>query len=106
MTRSVECRCFENSCRAGEGLELLPGITALLRHLKGCDDVKVGLVTGNLESIAWYKMEALGLKDLFTEPCFGGFGSDFCSGDIIEMWRDRAEMILIANSRAGGALFF
>ncbi len=41
----------------------------------------VGLVTGNLEPIAWGKMQALGLLEAFSEPHFGGFGSDFCSGD-------------------------
>lgn len=43
-------------------------------------DVAVGLVTGNLEPIAWGKMQALGLLEAFSEPHFGGFGSDFCSG--------------------------
>jgi phosphoglycolate phosphatase len=95
---------FGSSCRAGDGLELLPGIKTLLTALKERSDVKVGLVTGNLEPIAWSKMEALGIKELFTQPCFGGFGSDFCSGDIVDMWKDRAEMILVANRKAGGAL--
>ena len=39
------------------------------------------LVTGNLEPIGWGKMRALGLQPLFTPPPFGGFGSDFCSGN-------------------------
>ena len=43
-------------------------------------DVAVGLVTGNLEPIAWGKMQALGLLEAFSEPHFGGFGSDYCSG--------------------------
>ena len=34
------------------------------------------LVTGNLEPIGWAKMQALGLKQLFSEPNFGGFGSE------------------------------
>jgi len=42
--------------------------------------VAVGLVTGNLEPIAWGKMQALGLLEAFSEPHFGGFGSDYCSG--------------------------
>lgn len=45
------------------------------------DDVITCLVTGNLEPIGWGKMEALGLAPLFTQPPFGGFGSDFCSGN-------------------------
>lgn len=39
------------------------------------------LVTGNLQPIGWGKMAALGLKNLFSQPPFGGFGSDFCSGN-------------------------
>ena len=37
-------------------------------------------MTGNLEPIAWGKMQALGLLEAFSEPHFGGFGSDYCSG--------------------------
>ena len=48
--------------------------------LQARGDVAVGLVTGNLEPIAWGKMQALGLLEAFSEPHFGGFGSDFCSG--------------------------
>lgn len=39
-------------------------------------DVLTCLVTGNLEPIGWAKMQALGLKQLFSEPHFGGFGSE------------------------------
>lgn len=64
-------------------------------------------MTGNLEPIGWGKMEALGISDLFSPPRFGGFGSDFCSGDTDESWRDRAELVRIAARRgeqaAGGA---
>ena len=35
-------------------------------------DVVTCLVTGNLQPIGWAKMEALGLKSLFTSPPFGG----------------------------------
>jgi hypothetical protein len=57
------------------------------------------LVTGNLEPIGWAKMEALGISHLFTAPLFGGFGSDFCSGNTEEMWRDRAELVRVAAER-------
>jgi phosphoglycolate phosphatase-like HAD superfamily hydrolase len=39
------------------GLVLLPGVRALLERLQCLHDFKVGLVTGNLEPIAWSKME-------------------------------------------------
>ena len=60
----------------------------------------VCLVTGNMEPIGWGKMEALGIKHLFTEPCFGGFGSDFCSGNTEQTWRDRAELVRCAGPRS------
>jgi phosphoglycolate phosphatase len=56
-------------------------------------NVLVGLVTGNLEPMGWIKMEAMGLLPLFSSPRFGGFGSDYCSGNTAESWRDRAEFI-------------
>lgn len=59
-----------------------------------------GLVTGNLEPIGWGKMEALGILSLFSKPRFGGFGSDFCSGNIAESWKDRGELVRIAAKRA------
>lgn len=61
------------------------------------------LVTGNLEPIGWGKMEALGLFPLFTEPVFGGFGSDHCSGNTEESWRDRAELVRVAYKKAVAA---
>ena len=90
-------------CRAGEGLQLLPGIKKLLLELQTRSDVQVALVTGNLAPIGWAKMEALGVKDSFSQPPFGGFGSDTCSGNLAEVWRDRGEMIAIAQRKAQGA---
>eukprot|EP00892_Ulva_mutabilis_P003181 jgi/Ulvmu1/12864/UM098_0049.1 len=85
--------------RAGDGLQLLPGVKDLMQKLNRLPNVRTALVTGNLEAIGWSKMEALGILDLFSQPRFGGFGSDFCSGDTVEMWRDRAEMIRIAQKK-------
>ena len=31
---------------------------------------------------------------------FGGFGSDHCSGNTLESWRDREELVRIAAARA------
>jgi hypothetical protein len=47
-------------------------------HLQARPDVATCLVTGNLEPIGWGKMRALGIEHLFTQPRFGGFGSDHC----------------------------
>eukprot|EP00878_Enallax_costatus_P017227 GHUV01018087.1.p1 GENE.GHUV01018087.1~~GHUV01018087.1.p1 ORF type:complete len:182 (+),score=75.13 GHUV01018087.1:791-1336(+) len=90
----------EHPARAGLGLELLPGVKKLLEALKARDDVATCLVTGNLEPIGWGKMQALGIESLFSKPLFGGFGSDFCSGNTDEMWRDRCQFVKLAGQRA------
>ncbi|KAG6523719.1 hypothetical protein ZIOFF_013596 [Zingiber officinale] len=51
------------------------------------EDLKV---TGNLEEIAWIKMDGLGIRKYFTIPNFGGFGSDHT---------DRGELVKIATER-------
>jgi phosphoglycolate phosphatase len=75
---------------AGQGLEVLPGVAALLAALQA-RGATVGLVTGNLTPIGWAKMEALALLPFFTEPRFGGFGSDHS---------ERGELVKIAGQRA------
>ena len=75
---------------AAHGLEVLPGVAALLAALKE-RGASVGLVTGNLTPIAWAKMRALELEQFFTKPTFGGFGSDHS---------DRGELVKIAGERA------
>jgi phosphoglycolate phosphatase-like HAD superfamily hydrolase len=92
------------SSSAVDGLSLLPGVPHLLDALQQCDGAISCLVTGNLEPIAWHKMAALNLKHRFSTPNFGGFGSDFCSGNFAEMWHDRAELIRIARAKAGAIL--
>ncbi|KAJ3687523.1 hypothetical protein LUZ61_016687 [Rhynchospora tenuis] len=81
---------MNNAKQVGEGLEVLPGVDSLLEILSS-NNVPVGLVTGNLEEIAWIKMEGLGLRKHFTVPNFGGFGSDNI---------DRGELVKIAAARA------
>jgi len=90
--------------RAGEGLEKLAGVEELLKALKAHPDAVSCLVTGNLEPIGWAKMEALGLLGLFSEPRFGGFGTDFCSGDTAETWKDRTELVRFAAHKGRVAL--
>ena len=85
---------------AGEGLELLPGVLPLLQALAARSDVAVCLVTGNLEPIGWAKMDALGVRHLFTAPNFGGFSTDYCDpANIEQSWRDRAEFVRIAAKK-------
>jgi phosphoglycolate phosphatase-like HAD superfamily hydrolase len=66
----LRCAAAQKSS-AALGLELLPGVAELLAALKARGAV-VALVTGNLEEIAWHKMDALNITCSFTEPRFGG----------------------------------
>lgn len=59
---------------APSDVELLPGVAALLTALAHRDDVCLGLVTGNVESIAYHKLQSGGLADHFVAG--GAFGSD------------------------------
>ena len=104
------------------GIDPLPGVLATLTSLAGRSDVVCGLVTGNVEGIARKKMRSVGvlatgaLAPAAVEQTWsgeddaaflGGFGSDFCSGDISDMARnhlDRAEQIVIATERARSLL--
>ncbi len=56
-----------------EGVEVLPGIPKLISNLSEREDVQLGLLTGNLEPLAYRKLEAGNLASYFS---FGAFGSD------------------------------
>jgi phosphoglycolate phosphatase len=61
-----------------KGGRVLPGIGALLEGLHGREDVKVGLLTGNVRAGAKAKLGYFGLYDYFP---FGGFGDDHFDRD-------------------------
>jgi len=71
-----------------EDVEVLPGVRPLLDHLADHPDVHLGLVTGNVEPIAYEKLGAHGLDDYFP---VGAFGSDHA---------DRNKLPQIATRRA------
>ena len=52
---------------------IMPGIVPLLKSLESRADVRLGLLTGNLETGARIKLEPFGLNPYFPG---GGFGSD------------------------------
>ena len=54
-------------------MTVLPGVRPLLEHLRGMDDVAMGLLTGNIVDGARMKLDSVGLMDYFP---IGGFGSD------------------------------
>jgi len=103
------------------GINPLPGVIDALSTLANHKEtISCGLVTGNVEGIARRKMKAVGVLDTkaLSDPCpdqlkrnwqgtnhlafLGGFGSDYCSGNIDDDDRnylDRAEQIAIAVRR-------
>ncbi|XP_024519524.1 uncharacterized protein LOC112342237 [Selaginella moellendorffii] len=81
----------DHASEIGDGLELLPGVYHLLQTLSKDESFLIGLVTGNLEGIAWMKMVSLGIEEFFSVPHFGGFGSDH---------EDRGELVKLSRQKA------
>lgn len=54
-------------------VQVLPGVRLLIEKLHEHEDVRLGLLTGNVEFTAYLKLAAVGLDDYFP---FGAFGSD------------------------------
>jgi len=52
---------------------VLPGVRDLLEHLRERSDVCLGLVTGNVEPMAYRKLDVVDLGEYFS---FGAFGCD------------------------------
>ncbi len=75
-----------NQLNRTDRVEVLPGVVPLLDELTR-REAFVGLVTGNLEPIAWGKLDKAGIAAYFS---FGGFGSDHI---------DRREMAALAIRR-------
>lgn len=117
-------RCSDDE--VSTGIAPLPGVLQTLETLQKDyvkNGVACGLVTGNVEGIARRKVNALGIYDtgalttLDDHPSkkerkiwdgtehmrfLGGFGSDYCSGDIDNIERnylDRGEQIAICVNR-------
>jgi len=71
-----------------------PGMVGLLERLAGRDDVRLALLTGNLEPIARLKLARAGIGRFFLAGQ-GAFGSDS---------ERRAQLPAVARRRAGGSL--
>jgi phosphoglycolate phosphatase len=69
-------------------VHVLPGVPELIAFLHAHDDVQLGLLTGNLEPLAYRKLELVGLDAYFP---LGAFGSDNA---------DRYQLPAIAIERA------
>lgn len=83
MKRMVE---YYSKMAGNDKIVLMDGVKELLKGLEG-HGILMGLVTGNLEEIAWAKMERLGIRRYFKA---GGFGSDD---------KSRAKLVRIAIRR-------
>lgn len=80
------CKYYEEN-NEEENRVLLPGVKNLLDTLQKKGAI-LGVVTGNLESIGWKKLEKVRLRRFFT---LGAFGSDA---------EERAELVIIAIKKA------
>ena len=76
--------------------EILPGVIELLKKLKR-KNIPLGILTGNIETIGWLKLEKSGLKDFFD---FGAFGDKaYKRSDLVEIARRNAEKNLARKVR-------
>lgn len=64
---------YAHAMLAAGNVRILPGVRALLDRLQKDDAVVLGLLTGNIEELAYAKLKAGGLESYFS---FGAFGSD------------------------------
>jgi phosphoglycolate phosphatase len=88
--RIASAEAFARLCPPDLSATVAPGMAALLERLDARPDVKLSLVTGNLEPIARLKLKAAGLGRWFPRGQ-GGFGSDD---------EDRTMLPAIARERA------
>jgi phosphoglycolate phosphatase len=69
---------------------LLPNVVTCLQEISKRTDIIIGLLTGNVEGIAWLKMEKAGIKDYFK---LGAFGNEA---------HKRSDLVSIAMEKAPG----
>jgi phosphoglycolate phosphatase-like HAD superfamily hydrolase len=83
------CSYFDHFARGNSyHVTIHPGVIPLLNTIKQLSEVRIAILTGNLEYTGWKKLELAGLKHYFT---FGAFGSDS---------KVRSELVGIALQRA------
>jgi phosphoglycolate phosphatase len=90
--RAAAVEAYTRMCEDDLSPHVAPGVTEVLETLAERDDVRLAVLTGNLEPIAHLKLARAGLGRFF-EHGQGGFGSDH---------EDRLELPAIARARAGG----
>jgi phosphoglycolate phosphatase-like HAD superfamily hydrolase len=85
------CRAYVRLCPDDLSGTVLPGIPELLERLSAREDALLGLLTGNYETVARFKLSRAGLGRYFPAGQ-GAFGSDA---------EDRVALPAIARRRAG-----
>lgn len=72
LPAAIECMCADASRNAaGMAPQLCPSVRELLTALSAANKL-LGVVSGNLEPIAWLKLEAAGVKEFFAFGSFSG----------------------------------
>ena len=67
---------------------LLPGVLEILERLKSHDEIIVGIVTGNVEEIAFTKLRHFNIHEFFLA---GGYGhSSTIRAELIDLAKDKA----------------
>jgi phosphoglycolate phosphatase-like HAD superfamily hydrolase len=89
--RAAACEEYARRAPADLSARIAPGVRELLHALEARGDVRLSLVTGNLEPIARLKLTRAGIGHYFARGQ-GGFGSDS---------EDRAGLPPLARRRAG-----
>jgi phosphoglycolate phosphatase len=90
--RAAAVEAYARLCEDDLSAHVAPGVTETLEALAAREDVRLAVLTGNLEPIAHLKLARAGLGGFFARGQ-GGFGSDH---------EDRTELPAIARARAGG----
>jgi phosphoglycolate phosphatase-like HAD superfamily hydrolase len=79
-------------------LQVLPGVKELLINLKN-NQIPMGVLTGNVEGLAWVKLNRVGIRDFFD---FGAFGSQaYKRIELVEIARKNAEKALGKTFKTG-----
>ncbi len=73
LCREIGTYYVEQSRKTKNQVKLLSGVTELLTAIKS-RGIVAGLVTGNIEAVAWEKIRISGLESLIMP--FGGFGDE------------------------------
>jgi len=88
--RAMACAEYAHRCPADLSARVAPGVPEVLDLLAARDDVRLSVVTGNLECVARLKLDRAGIGHHFPHGQ-GAFGSDS---------EDRSELPEIARRRA------